>query len=177
LLALALAVAGCNSGKRHDPPVFVPWKKIGDIKLGESRAQVEHDYGADGYHVLQQYGDTVQGYYALHGTKVVVTFYGDRVGELEFATPYYRTKDGFGIGSSIPLGPCHRTATSACEHRWRGFVWNGFVREIPCICWVKVGMGARSLPVTVANFEKPWFFIYTEHGRATHFYFALKFVD
>jgi hypothetical protein len=177
LLALALLAAGCNSGAQHDPPVFVPWNRIGDIELGESRAQVEHDYGSAGYHVLQRYGDNIEGYYALHGTKVVVIYYGDRVGELEFATPYYRTKDGFGVGSKIPLGPCHRTVTSPCEHRWHGFIWNAFVRETPCICWVKVGLGAKSLPATGENFEKPWFLIYTRGGRAAYFYFALKFVD
>jgi hypothetical protein len=60
-----------------------------------------------GYHVLQRYGkDIVQGYYRLHGSEVVVTFYGDRVGELEFETPYYRTKSGFGVGSTIAACPC-----------------------------------------------------------------------
>jgi len=42
---------------------------------------------------------------------------------------------------------------------------------------VKVGLGARSLPATTTNFLKPWFFIYTNRGRVTRFYFALTFVD
>jgi hypothetical protein len=108
---------------------------------------------------------------------VIVTFYGDHVGELEFATPYYRTKSGFGVGSTVPLGPCHTIATSPCEHRWHGFVWNAWSREVPCGCWVKVGLAADSLPATGTNFGKPWFFIYTDQGRATRFYFALRFVD
>jgi hypothetical protein len=108
---------------------------------------------------------------------VFVTFEDDRVNELDFTTRYYRTKGGFGVGSVIPFGPCYRTVTNRCEHRWHGFVWNAWVKENPCHCWVKVGLGAQSLPATVANFLKPWFFIYISRGRVSEFYFALKFVD
>jgi hypothetical protein len=51
------------------------------------------------------------------------------------------------------------------------------LKEDPCNCWVKVGLGARSLPVTVSNFEKPWFIIYLHRGHVAGFYFALKYVD
>ena len=186
-LLTAVGVAGCasHSATRSDPPLFVPWIRIGDIALGEPRARVEQEYGSvgHGYHVLQRYGDTVQGYYRLHGTKVVVTFYGGRlgsssaVGELEFSTPYYRTKSGFGVGSRIPLGRCHRTATNPCEQRWHGFIYNPTLREHPCKCWVKAGLGARSLPVDAYNFGKPWFFINLRRGHVAGFYFALKYVD
>jgi hypothetical protein len=179
VLAVALCASPGHARMAQDPPRFVPWKRIGDISLGAEKADVQREYGTTGhgYHVLQRYGNTIQGYYRLHHTRVIVTFYGRRVGELEFATPYYRTRAGFGVGSKIPLGPCHRTARKNCEHRWNGFVFNAWSRESPCNCWVKVGTGRRSLPATVSNFEKPWFFIYTEGGRATRFYFALKFVD
>jgi hypothetical protein len=182
----AVAATACGSGSAHagrsassDPPLLVPWSRIGDITLGEPKPRVEREYGslAHGYHVIQRYGDTVQGYYRLHNSKVIVTFYGDRVGELDFTTPYYRTKSGFGVGSRIPLGPCHKTAIRRCEHRWRGFIFGPSLREKPCSCWVKVGRGAQSLPVTGKNFTKPWFFIYTHNGRVTRFYFALKYVD
>lgn len=163
-----------------DPRLLVPWSRIGNIGLGYSRARVEREYGSAGrgYHVIQRYGkDTVQGYYRLHGSDVVVTFYGDKVGELEFVTPYYRTKSGFGVGSTIPLGPCHKTATNPCERRWNGFIYNVTLKEGPCSCWVKVGRGARSLPATSDNFEKPWFIIYLQHHRVAGFYFSLKYVD
>jgi hypothetical protein len=185
-LVAAVAVGGCGSRSVHagaathsDPPLLVPWSRIGNIALGEPRARVEREYGGvgHGYHVLQRYGDTVQGYYRLHGSRVIVTFYGRRVGELDFETPYYRTKDGFGVGGRIPLGPCHRTAVDRCEHRWRGFVYNVRLREDPCNCWVKVGLGAQSLPVTGSNFAKPWFFIYLRRGRVARFYFALRYID
>jgi len=187
VLALAAAASGgCASRSVHtgaahqsDRLLLVPWSRIGDIALGESRTRVEREYGSvgHGYHVLQRYGDTVQGYYRLHRSRVIVTFYGGRVGELDFETPHYRTKGGFGVGSRIPLGLCHGTATDPCEHRWRGLVWNAWARETPCGCWVKVGLGAQSLPVTAASFLRPWFFIYTHRGRVRRFYFALKFVD
>jgi hypothetical protein len=185
-LVAAVAVGGCGSRSVHagaaiqsDPPLLVPWSRIGNIALSEPRARVEREYGSvgHGYHVLQRYGDTVQGYYRLHGSHVIVTFYERRVGELDFETLYYRTKSGFGVGSTIPLGRCHRTATNPCEHRWHGFVYNVRLREDPCNCWVKVGLGARSLPVTGTNFSKPWFFIYLRRGHVARFYFALKYVD
>jgi hypothetical protein len=178
--AISPAAEGLAGAIRaSDPPVFVPWRRIGDIALGESKARVEHEYGSEGrgFHVLQRYGDAVQGYYRLHGSQVLVTFYGSRVGELGFDTPYYRTKGGFGVGSTIPLGPCHRTATYRCEHRWHGFVWNEWAREKSCSCWTKVGLSKQSLPLTTANFLKPWFFIYISRGRVDGFYLALKFVD
>jgi hypothetical protein len=180
--AAAAVVAASDSGAGSgtaDPALFVPWNRIGDIALDEPRARVEREYGSlgHGFHLLQRYGGNTQGYYRLHDSRVIVTFYGRRVGELSFSTPYYRSSSGFGVGSRIPLGPCHETALNRCEHRWRGFVWNGWNRETACRCWVKVGAGPRSLARSTRNFEKPWFFIYIDRGRVASFYFALRFVD
>jgi hypothetical protein len=149
-----------------DPPLFVPWTTIGGISLDGFKAEVEAEYGFE-----PRYG------YRLHGSRMSVAFDRGRVSEIRFSTPYYRTKNGFGVGSKIPLGPCHRTSTSRCEHRWHGFVWNAWRKEKPCSCWVKVGRGRHSLPVAGVNFLKPWFFIYVDNGRVSSFYFALKFVD
>jgi hypothetical protein len=171
LLAVGLALGTARS----DPPLLVPWSRVGDITLGEPRSRVEREYG--GFHVLDRYSGAVYGYYRLHGSKVFITFDRGRVGDIAFTTPYYRTKSGVGVGSRIPLGPCHRTATNPCEHRWRGFIWNGVVKDKPCSCWVKVGRGAQSLPPTGANFLKPWFFIDVRRGRVARFYFALRYVD
>ena len=174
-------VSGIASGspRRIDPPVLVPWHRIGDISLGESKTVVEHEYGTEGhgYHVEDRGQGIIQGYYRLHGSRVYVTFQDGRVNELDITTRFYRTTTGFGVGSTIPLGPCHRTATYPCEHRWHGFVWNEWIREKPCACWTKVGLGEQSLPPSAANFLKPWFFIYIRHGHVSEFYFALKFVD
>jgi hypothetical protein len=160
-----------------DPPVLVPWSRVGGISLSEARAAVYRDYGAANFHVVQRWGNNTQGYFRLHGSRLVITFYGGHVGEIGFTTAYYRTKSGFGVGSRIPLGLCHHTVTRSCEHRWHGFVYNEWNKGTPCECWVKIGTGRHSLPVTVRNFNNPWFFIYTKHGRVTYFYFALKFVD
>jgi len=149
-----------------DPPVFVPWSRIGDISLGGFKEEVAADYGPE-----PRYG------YRLHGGIVDVTFDRGQVSAIRFTTPYYRTKNGFGVGSRIPLGLCHRTMGYACLHLWHGFMWNLRLREGPCRCWVKVGRGKRSLPATGDNFLKPWFFINVHRGRVSSFYFALKFVD
>jgi hypothetical protein len=173
-LLLVASVLAIGAG-RPDPPLLVHWSRIGDIWLGEARARVEREYHR--FHVVQRYGNAVQGTYRLHGDDVVVTYYGGRVGALEFATPYYRTKTGFGVGSKIPLGPCHRTKAYPCEHRWRGFVWNRRLREDPCSCWTKVGLGKTSLSISGTSFGKPWFIIYIRHGRVSDFVFDLKYVD
>jgi hypothetical protein len=180
LAAVAMVGAAQAAGIRSsvgDPPVLVPWGTVGRISLSEARAAVYRDYGVANFHVLQRWGNNTQGYFRLHDSRLIVTFYGRHVGEIGFTTPYYRTRNGFGVGSRIPLGPCYRTATRNCEHRWRGFVYNEWNKGTPCQCWVKIGMGRQSLPVTESNFNNPWFFIYTKHGRAMYFYFALKYVD
>jgi hypothetical protein len=138
-----------------DPPIFVPWSRVGDISLGGFEAEVKAEYGPEPY-----FG------YRLHGGRLYVAFDRGRVSEIRFSTPYYRTKAGFGVGSRIPP-----------RRYWHGFVWNAWVREKPCSCWVKVGRGPRSLPATGRNFLKPWFFIDVRRGRVSAFYWALKFVD
>lgn len=82
-LVAAVAVGGCGSRSIHDgaaiqsdPPLLVPWNRVGNIALGGPRTRVEREYGSagHGYHVLQPHGDTVQGYYRLHRSQVIVTF-------------------------------------------------------------------------------------------------------
>jgi hypothetical protein len=179
LTAVGVQLAVASADAASDPPLLVAWSRIGDITLGQSKARVESEYGSvgSGFHVLYRSGDIQQGYYRLHASRVIVTFHGSRVGELDFTTPYYRTKSGFGVGSTIPLGPCLRGATGRCQHRWHGFVFDAWNKGSLCHCWVKVGLGKESLSATTANFLKPWFFIYTRHGRVTEIYLALKFVD
>jgi hypothetical protein len=172
-------VIGPPSYRAVDFPVLVPWTGVGAISLGEGRTQVAHDYDAAGHRFhVQARGDRIlDGYYALHHSRLYVTFRDGRVNDLGWTTRFYRTSEGFGVGSRIPLGPCHRTATAPCERRWHGFVWNALVRDKPCSCWVKVGYGKRSLPATGANFLKPWTLIYVRHGRVTRFHLSRKFVD
>jgi hypothetical protein len=91
-----LAVAKAHSAS--DPPLLVPWNRVGNILLGEPRARVEREYGSTGhgYHVLAGITNGVQGYYLLHGGVVGVDFRDGRVEEINFGIRYYRTKSGFG---------------------------------------------------------------------------------
>jgi hypothetical protein len=186
IVALVAALAGCSSGTKHgdaaaksDPPLLELTGRVGDITLGEPKAKVESEYGSEGngFHVTFRNAGSISGYYRLHHGRVLVTFDGGRVSELDVRTPYYRTKGGVGLGSRIPLGRCHKTATKSCEHRWQGFIWDAWVRETPCNCWVKVGRGGQSLTVTTKNFLKPWFFINVRDDRVARFYFAWRFID
>jgi hypothetical protein len=172
-------VIGPPSYRAIDFPDLVPWTGVGAIYLGEGRAQVAHDYDAVGHRYRVQVRDNgiVQGYYALHRSRLFVTFRDGRVNDLEFTTRFYRTWEGFGVGSKIPLGRCHRTARTSCEHHWHGFVWNAWSRDRPCGCWVKVGNGKRSLPATPANFLKPWALIYMRDGHVARIHLSWKFVD
>jgi hypothetical protein len=143
-----------------DSPVLVPWSGIGAIQLGEMRSQVRRDYDSVGrrYHTL--------GYYVLHRSRVYVTFEDGVVNQIDFTTPYYRTPDGFGVGSRIPTGG-----------QWRGFVWNPRLRESPCSCWVKVGDNRRSLAPSAANFLKHWVIVHVHDGRVTEILMAERYVD
>jgi hypothetical protein len=185
---LILLAAACSSGAAtiaaathsqaprpaSDPPLLIPWSRVGDIALAEPQARVERKYGSPGhgYHVQARISNGLQGYYAFHGRVVAVKFRGGRVERIDFSTRYYRTKSGFGVGSRIPLGPCVRTFTHRCGHRWHGFVWNEFNHDSPCGCWMKVGRGKRSLPPSPG----PWTLIWVRHGRVAGFTFSTTFV-
>ena len=160
VLAVTLAVASGCSGKNHtrgtrvsDRPLIVPWSRVGDIWLGEPKKRVEGEYGppGHGYHVLVANQGIIQGYYRLHGDDVYVEFQEGRVNEIGFSTRYYRTKGGFGVGSRIPFGPCYHVATNRCEHRWHGFLWNAWVKEKPCECWVKEVRRLRRYDASISS--------------------------
>jgi hypothetical protein len=144
-----------------DFPDLEPWWGIGAFRLDETRAEVAHDYDAVGHHYHEAYG-----YYLLHHSRVYVAFRAGRVNEIAFTTRYYRTLDGFGVGSRIPTGG-----------HWRGFVWNPMLREKPCSCWVKVGDGPQSLAPTGANFLKHWVIVYVHDGRVSEIYMAEHYID
>jgi hypothetical protein len=79
-----LGLSGCGSThvpaddhrNTNDPPLLVPWSRVGDITLGGLKSDVEQEYGPQGhgFHVVQRYGNAVEGYYRLHGGTVAVTF-------------------------------------------------------------------------------------------------------
>ena len=133
------------------------------------RLQAEHRSLPEVAHCLQIVCVSSQGVKELAVPEAVALGFGIR---------YYRTTTGFGVGSTIPLGRCHKTAQTPCEHRWHGFVFTPKYHDTPCACWIKVGTQRMSLPATATTFGKqPWFFIYTQRGRVTGFYFTLDFID
>jgi hypothetical protein len=181
---LVLLPAACSSSAAHeaatiqsratDPPLLARWSRVGDISLGRAQAGVEREYGAPGhgYHLVARITNGLQGYYVLHGTEVAVKFRGGRVNRIDFSTRYYRAKGGFGVGSRIPFGPCVRTFSHNCGHRWHGFVWNEYNHDAPCSCWLKVGRRKRSLPPGPG----PWTVIWVRHGQVAAFTFSTTFI-
>lgn len=116
-LAVALAafalVATSAASATSDPARIVPWHQIGNIGLGMSKERVEYGYGpADRY-----------GQYAVPGGWLMVNYDTRGVSGIATNSRRYRTASGLGVGTRIPLGPCHKTATSSCERRWNGFVY------------------------------------------------------
>lgn len=145
-----------------DPPILVPWSRVGDISLGEPYIRVAAEYGrpGHGFQVWSRSGGTLQGVYTLHGSPVQVTFQSGRVSVIDFSTPYYRTASGFGIGSLIPPGKS-----------WHGFLFHKTFPGDPtraCNCWFKIGNGPESLPLngTTAT-SQPAYFLLMKRGRVT----------
>src|SRR6266571_1426677 len=65
---------------RLDHPVLVPWHRIGNISLSEPRESVARAYPSARFHVLQRYAvRRTEGYFVLHGSHVVITYYSDHV--------------------------------------------------------------------------------------------------
>jgi hypothetical protein len=176
-VALTAGVGSSHSAGR-DPPALVEWHRVGDISLGESQRQVFAEYGGigHGYHREVDAG-ILQGYFRVHGTDEEVDFRNHRVDDILFSTRYYRTRSGFGVGSKIPFGPCVKTWTHRCGHRWHGFVWNEVYKEHVCSCWAKVGTGKQSLRPAPATFGRRWVLVYVSHGRVAGFYLSRHFVD
>jgi hypothetical protein len=104
-LAVALATAGCGSHgvSSHVPSLLVPWRRIGPIAFGETRAKIQAAYGR---------GQLVH----LSPTNVAVVFYPavaigviyasspkgkPAVAILETDAPRYRTASGIGVGTTV----------------------------------------------------------------------------
>ena len=111
-LVAAGLIVGCGSSgtkdghavAKSDAPLLDLTGGVGDIRLGDREAKVEGEYGTEGsgFQVTFKNSGLLSGYYRLHHGRVLVTFDGGRVSELDVRTPYYRTKAGVGVGSTIP---------------------------------------------------------------------------
>jgi hypothetical protein len=136
----------------HDPPLIVPWHRIGDVALGMTKTRVEYLYGQ----ASNPGGQSCAYSYHLHGGFLTVYYnpyckksnIRSTVGGVATDSPYYKTPTGLNVGDRIPLGPCHRTRSGACVYRWHEFVyrpdkriWNATVtdhgRKVYVILWMK----------------------------------------
>jgi hypothetical protein len=98
----------------NDPPRIVPWHEIGSVGIGMTPARIEYGYGA-----ADRYG-----FYSVHGghLNLWVGYYKNHVAFVATKSPYYRTLSGIGVGSTIPLGPCHHVH-GTCRYTWNGFTY------------------------------------------------------
>ncbi len=80
---------GSGATGNQDPPLLVPWSRVGDFSLGAPKMRVEKEYGTagHGFHVIAQQGDFLEGYYLLHGGQVGITFEAGRVEGISFGVP------------------------------------------------------------------------------------------
>jgi prepilin-type processing-associated H-X9-DG protein len=149
LLAPLAAVAGAVS----DTPSIVFNASIGDVRLGIPRSQVVETYGAGKTERLRGYFPVgvryhgkvlVRTTYWVHGGKLIVSYVDGRVKMIETTSRYYRSASGVGVGTRIPLGPCHYDKSGGCQHRWRSFeydecggAWLGGTRRVTTVLYVR----------------------------------------
>ena len=124
MIVLVCAVAfGTSSAAAHgtgDPPRLVLWHRVGDIAFGETKADVEAEFGQR-EQIFE--GGVLAGYgYRIHNGDLFVDYARNgRVNELGVTTRYYRARDGFGVGSRLPT--CYESK-AGCTKRWRGLAYN-----------------------------------------------------
>jgi hypothetical protein len=112
------------------PATVVAWSKIGGVGLGTLRYAVEYRYGG---------GSGSYEEYRVPGGTLDVGFDTDRVSSVMTESAYFKTPDGIGVGSQIPLGRCVKTANGSCEHRWNGFTYQPPLSAYASGYWVKPG--------------------------------------
>lgn len=116
LFGTAGAVGARHSQQTQLSPTITPWHAVGGIGIGMVRAAVEYRYGTAP-------GEGTVLVYTVPGGTLFVQYHHARVTDLETNSRFFRTEDGFGIGSTIPLGRCHRIA-GRCRYTWRSFTLN-----------------------------------------------------
>jgi hypothetical protein len=119
VLVAVCSGAGAADGRvaAHDPPRLVPWSLLGNIGLGMSRARIEYSYGRP-----VAGAGSVAHYLGGGNSRIIVLYGSSGVEAIDTKSSYYRTKDGFGVGSHIPLGMCH-PSTHGCTFRWRDLTY------------------------------------------------------
>jgi hypothetical protein len=125
---MALTLGFAAAAAADAPTLDFTHGKVGDLGLGMYRSAVDYRYPNVRYHscaagVCSGVGNDAT---YLTGRGAVYVLFGsrsNRVNDIIFRTSSYRTNDGIGVGSAIPLGRCFRTSSNPCQHRWRGFTF------------------------------------------------------
>jgi hypothetical protein len=116
LALVAVAFGLSASGAHADSTTLVLGVSVGDVQIAATKAQIVAAYGRPMSLKRLSYGGKPfeLAAYAAHGGRLEV-FYDrqtHRVVGIAISSPFYRTGDGFGVGSS------------AAAARARGFKWN-----------------------------------------------------
>lgn len=165
---VAIAVTLCTAGAAAlffgypavaapsaDPARIVPWHMIGNIGIGMSQTRVEYGYGQG---TISHIGGLPYETWAVAGGRLQAGFQNGHVWYVETTSRRYSTTSGLGVGSRIPLGPCHRTARG-CEYRWNGFTyepqdrrWVRLARHDGRLveAWLEIGRGTVSRVTVLA---------------------------
>lgn len=114
LLALVLTATALGGASER-----TNWRKLGDIYLGMPRSAVQYKYGP--YNERRSY--------RINGKSLTLAFEANRVYYIGTDSPAFKTPDGYGVGSYIPLGRCVKTKTNPCAHKWRGLTYMPFVLD------------------------------------------------
>ena len=147
-----------------DPP-RITRTSIGDVRLGEQKYVVEHQYGRV---ALRNF--TAR--YRVHSGDLSV-YYDDsgsskiRVVGVSTTSTYYRGNN-FGVEDHVPLGPCHRVrvkvavkAQVGCRYYWHGFTHDSRQIQKPFLDgWYRLSPGGH-WPMTI---------LYTTRGVVTSIY-------
>ena len=102
-LGLVVLCAACGTSSHASPPATIVLdRSIGGIRLGEIRNAVQRALGSGALVSTQMVGTgsepRVRVTKVLYA-KLLVTYYGQRVGVVDTPDPRYRTANGVGVGS------------------------------------------------------------------------------
>lgn len=157
VLALGACVFASVADARVDgsPSGIDPWRGIDAISIGMSAIRVEYEYGVGRPRSINTGTASVgaDASYRRGNGWLWVGYSNGRVDSVGTTSAAYRTPNGLGVGSKIPLGRCHRIP-GGCKYTWQGFRYS----TEPCCGWYRLfRVGSRSVRV--------WLF--TLRGRVT----------
>jgi hypothetical protein len=118
-LLVMLGAVSAASANSSDPLLIVPWRQIGQARLGAEKATLDRLFGS-----VPGDSDGQTTFYSVPGGTLDVGFDGPTAVDMSTENPGEHTADGLKIGAKLPLGPCRRTASTSCQRRWHGLVYH-----------------------------------------------------